>query len=43
MAVCLQCWSGKGCLVMREFGGLMVVGLEGSDVVGKKGDFLWDV
>ena len=37
--MCLQCWSGKGCLVMGGFGGLMGVGLEGSDSVSSRGDF----
>ena len=39
MVVCLQCWSGKGCLVMGGFGGLMGVGLEGSDVIGRRAGF----
>ena len=38
VVVYLQCASGKRCLVMGGFGGLMVVGLDGSDVLGSRSD-----
>ena len=39
MVVCLRCGSGERCLGMGGVGGLMGVGLEGSDVVGKRSGF----
>lgn len=43
MVVCLQCGSGRRCLVMGGFGGWMGVGLKESDVVGRRRDILLKV
>ena len=40
VVVYLQCGSGRRCLVMGGFGGLMVVALEGSDVFDRREDVL---